>query len=462
MIATRTYVHPIPKLLWNPTTHPVRENLLVRIPTHEFERNGLERILTMKPKQFGHNKKNKKEYRAFFCAENPSYGRCILIPRGLTSHGNPSSAITTLLKEPVFFEGELRPYQKQCCDEVLKELEHTGSHIIQADCGLGKTVMSSYLISCFQGRTLVVVHTSSLADQWRERLGEFCPQLKTQIVAGGRNAAVEDDTDCLIVMIQTLVSRRENRLNYRASLVVYDECHHICAESFLRSLNLLNAPCVLGLSATPHRNDGLTDFIYYCISPKSYVLSREQVHLQVFMVKTKCVLPEKRMRDGNLNYSRMLSGLMKHETRKKLVLYAIQKFRQRFPGRRALVLSARKCILTYLHEKISDSGLYVGGATTKKDKRAREKTSTDAQVVLATHGVAAEGLDLKPAPSMLFLVCPSKSIVQQAVGRVTRAVRSASSPPVVVDFVDDFSVFRYMAKSRERFYKEKGYKVKHM
>ena len=92
----------------------------------------------MKPKQFGHNKKNKKEYRAFFRAENPSYGRCILIPRGLASHGNPSSAITTLLKEPVFFEGELRPYQKQCCEEVLKELEHTGSHIIQADCGLGK------------------------------------------------------------------------------------------------------------------------------------------------------------------------------------------------------------------------------------------------------------------------------------------------------------------------------------
>ena len=44
-------------------------------------------------------------------------------------------------------------------------------------------------------------------------------------------------------------------------LVIFDECHHLPANTFSR-LSTLRAKYRLGLSATPYREDGRTDYIF--------------------------------------------------------------------------------------------------------------------------------------------------------------------------------------------------------
>src|SRR3989338_11589359 len=45
-------------------------------------------------------------------------------------------------------------------------------------------------------------------------------------------------------------------------MVIVDECHHLASEMFSRCLPKIGFQYTLGLSATPHRKDGLSDVFF--------------------------------------------------------------------------------------------------------------------------------------------------------------------------------------------------------
>jgi superfamily II DNA or RNA helicase len=53
-------------------------------------------------------------------------------------------------------------------------------------------------------------------------------------------------------------------------LVIYDECHHLCAKTFSKCMMKLRIPYTLGLSATPNRKDKLENLIYYFLGDIMY------------------------------------------------------------------------------------------------------------------------------------------------------------------------------------------------
>ena len=94
---------------------------------------------------------------------------------------------------------------------------------------------------------------------------------------------------------QSLVARGDQYPTCDFGLVIVDECHHICARSFSNALFTIGAQpqatggmrrpsaewssrtrcpsaewssdvCLLGLSATPERKDGLTDCLHWCVT----------------------------------------------------------------------------------------------------------------------------------------------------------------------------------------------------
>ena len=58
-------------------------------------------------------------------------------------------------------------------------------------------------------------------------------------------------------------------------LVIYDECHHLGAEVFSRSLMKVGCEYTLGLSATPDRNDGLTKVFKWFLGDIVYLIKKE-------------------------------------------------------------------------------------------------------------------------------------------------------------------------------------------
>lgn len=124
-----------------------------------------------------------------------------------------------------------------------------------APTGSGKTVLFCHaakkVIENGQ-RALVVVHRQELVDQ-------TCAALAAEgapfgVIAAGAGYPETADAPVQVAMAQTLVRRLE-RLSGIA-LAIFDECHHLLAETWLTVLGAIPDARVLGASATPERLDG--------------------------------------------------------------------------------------------------------------------------------------------------------------------------------------------------------------
>jgi superfamily II DNA or RNA helicase len=83
-------------------------------------------------------------------------------------------------------------------------------------------------------------------------------------------------------------------------------------------------------------------------------------------------------------------------------------------------------------------------------KKEDIEVSKEAQVLLSTYHYCSEGFDL-PRLDTLFLASP-RTDIEQSVGRVLRQ-HTDKQRPLILDFVDTFSVFDSQGDKRERYFK---------
>lgn len=130
----------------------------------------------------------------------------------------------------------LRPYQITAVRDVRA---HWGSGRLRVcvvlPTGAGKTTVAAALAAGAR-RPLAVVHTLTLRDQMRARLG--CRVTTYQALAG-------------------LARRGQPLLGPSPDLVILDECHHGASPRWAAGLALLPDVPTVGLTATPERADGV-------------------------------------------------------------------------------------------------------------------------------------------------------------------------------------------------------------
>jgi len=138
----------------------------------------------------------------------------------------------------------LRPYQERAWDEFMR----TGQVGVYWPPGLGKTFLSLYAGERIKGDKLVVVPSSTLESQWKERIQEYTSR------------SYEWD-----VRTYQYLTTRDNMQEYQGSggptLTIFDECHTLPANTFSK-LATLDTDYRIGLSATPYREDERTDYIF--------------------------------------------------------------------------------------------------------------------------------------------------------------------------------------------------------
>jgi superfamily II DNA or RNA helicase len=247
--------------------------------------------------------------------------------------------------------------------------------------------------------------------------------------------------------------------------VIYDECHHLGAETFSKALLKTNCKYTLGLSATPKRLDGLSKVFEWSLGEIVYNIKKREddnVDVKVIMYSNndKSYCSEVLNFRKKPNSARMINNICEFIPRtKKIIEHLAICLRQ---GRKILMLSDRREHLKNINDLIPfidngnySSGFYLGGM---KEIDLQETETKD--VILGTFMMASEGFDCKYPLDTIFLMSP-KSNIEQAVGRILRQdPKDRKFVPLIYDIVDDFSLFAKQKNKRITFYNKHNYRIK--
>jgi len=392
--------------------------------------------------------------------------RYLYLPRSwaLTQFGEPDSDIRSgglPLREDLRFTGKLRDEQMPIVNTFIG---CDANGLLCVPCGYGKTFMAIWLAFRLKKRFLVIVHKEFLMSQWRRELENLCPGIRLGTVQAGLCEIDDDLYDGALVMIQTLCSR-----DYSANLfkgfgfAIFDECHHLGAEHFSKSLLKIQCKHMLGLSATPDRTDGLTKVFLWFLGPIAYQIKFREADSSVKAIIYRFSSDDKTYteppvdKNGEVIRARLVNQIAAFKPRTEYLSEHIATYAKE--GRKILILSDRREHLVNFERElkqrdISDIGYYVGSM--KQDKLdASEKCA----VILGTFSMASEAMNI-PSLNTILLATP-KSNIEQSVGRILREKKEARKfSPLILDVLDHVHtgcIGQY--RKRRNYYKECGYRV---
>jgi len=356
----------------------------------------------------------------------------------------------------ISFCGELTHLQTKALAAVCtRELSATGPGgvMINIYCGGGKTVLGARLAAHFGCKTAILVHKGIIRDQWKATFQRFCPGVKVGIVQGTKCEI--DGFDVVIMMLMT-IAKRDSLDMSGFGLVIADEAHHMAAPVTNLAMRKFTARRIVGMSATPERPDGLTRLLHWSLGMEGFCAKRTtetvRVSFALFPEKGREVLT----RDGKPLVSVMISNLTANNARNSFLADRIAAMRRN--GRVIIVLSDRISQLKTLHTMVVARGILgvsiglLEGAT-PDSQRAVELSKP---VVMCSYSMANEGVDKKEADTIV-MASPKRRVVQ-CVGRVQRPCPTKKQP-LVLDVIDDFSIFAALRWHRQKLYAKERYEM---
>jgi superfamily II DNA or RNA helicase len=346
------------------------------------------------------------------------------------------------------FHGELRPYQREAVDDILRK--HFG--VLVAGTGSGKTVMALEAIAQRRQPALILVHSRELMYQWEERVRQFLA-----IRAGLIGDAKYDIQPLSIAIVNTARKKLDELIPCFGHLVV-DECHRVPATLFTEVVKRFDSCFMLGLSATAYRReDGLTRLIYLYMGDRTHQVDPKKLAESGAVLKPQFIQRSTGFTYAfRGNYQALMNSLTKNEDRNQQIVDDINAEAGETEGT-ILVVSDRVAHCQKLATLLAEKGLQANVLTGKQP--APERTATveslhrgEVKVLVSTLQLVGEGFDAAGLTT-LFLTTPIKFTgrLKQVTGRILRP--SAGKQPKVIDYVDDHvGVLRNSARIRRQAY----------
>ena len=435
------------------------------------------------------------------------------LPRhyGIEKFGEPDSSVLSEglpLPDSLVFGGT--PYQYQT--EIIQSFVDAGANgLICVPCGKGKTFMALSIAARLRRRFLVVVDKEFLMNQWRGEMEALLPGIRIGIIQedrkeigfieevtktptipelkarlkelGLRVGGTKDELearlkeaepptpaprvqyDCAIALIQTVVRRDFTPADFEGfGFTIFDECHHLGAQSFSRVLQRIQTKSMLGLSATPTREDGLTKvFFWFLGKPVYWEKTREPdptVEVKNVMIRSDDVTYNTVPTNwrGEPVTAQLLTNILGCAERTAEIVRWVLRLAQ--DERKILVLSERIGHLEEIERLVAAArpelkiSYYIGGMKEK----VREEGAAAANVLLASYAMASEAMNIKTLNTVV-LASPRKH-VEQSTGRILRVRQSERTIiPVIVDIVDSHMMYRGQWRKRTAYYRQCAYNL---
>lgn len=379
--------------------------------------------------------------------------------------------LLSLMHKPL----SVRPYQVQGVMSLLQNGTRRGG-VLQVATGGGKTRMAAKLTQIMQMPTVFLVNQKDLQEQ---TIREFEEMLGCEVGrVGGGKCDIKPITVATIQTIAMAAGYRERnkpiparealtternteilKMMSRAGLVIVDECHGVPAGTARSAVSTaINAHAVVGLSASPWRDDGLDILIEAVCGPTTYVVTASDLIKLGFLVRPEIHVHNMPMpADFSLNrasdkfHELYRAWVVADDYRNGYIANLAAQHVAR--GEVGIVLVKHIEHGERLAQLIPQAVFMHGKLSNKKRKEIVAAVRSGEIKVLIGTSLADQGLDI-PVASFLILAGGGKSSTRalQRIGRVLR-LYEGKTRATVHDIVDQHGIMKRHYSERLRLYK---------
>lgn len=368
------------------------------------------------------------------------------------------------LGELIDIEHNITP-RSETQKNAIQHMLNNEKGVLQLEPGVGKTVITIYMISERKRKSLILVHRDALAKQWKERFLQFT-NLRNSDISRLTSATFEKDLDKPIIIstTQTFLSllKRKRRsflikLNEaNIGIFVADEVHtSVGAPTFSECSIHMPSRCTYGLSATPYRYDGNEDIIRFHLGEifkdddeTGTMKAKVTVILLDFEIDTPYRFTYIHWGD-EFQRSRYLNMLKRSKPLQEVMRGLLNRLKD---DRNLIVMSERV-------KHIDDLYKWVDSSSKSKFCGNGGLETLNSKITFATPGKCRDGIDA-PWKDCIITTSPITNI-KQLTGRIVRS-QEGKKTPIIIDLVDYGC--EYMSKSfysRNEFYKKKGWEIQY-
>lgn len=406
---------------------------------------------------------------------------------------------------------KLRDYQEVFFNDNWGIIENTTGLLLEASCGMGKTIMGIWLAYYRGVQTMVLVPTYYLAKQWKQRIEEISNATCT--IIRSTDTEIPTDNDFTIIVTDLFNCRiLPTELISNVGHVILDEAHRMGAETYLPILDEIPARFRTALTATFRRTDGVHKILRFhfgshiklpscfprpfayglktgvsvqgCVSknkPYEHFLDFMEMNYKAFekIQETPGAIvydskQNNKLRDiadkevklgiitktqhkqicsclrkgGEMAYPTVEAFLNENAGRRKTTIKLIQECMD--AGRTVLFLSKRKDTLKALHKYFEKyNPMLIVSETNSRSEEDEKYLQTKCPLIFGVNQLAKEGLDIDRLDTLIIHLPMADT--EQAIGRISRLC-DGKKQPIAFYLVDKCPLtFATFSKAKKTF-----------
>jgi superfamily II DNA or RNA helicase len=344
---------------------------------------------------------------------------------------------------------ELHEYQMIAVEKLRAAVLDSGKGQLVLATGLGKTVVVAEMVTDLlndgllgEGRVLVLAHTVPLVNQLLMSFWRHLPKTVSthRFAQGERPLSFEGIT---FGTAQSFANLDDPPF---FDLVIVDEAHHMGAPEYLRTIERLNPPKLVGVTATPWRADGVS--IDHWLGSPVYIMGIKEGLAEGFLSEV-----DYRIYLDNIDWDfvaqRSKYGYTIAQLNRRLLIptrdeEAIREIRRVFDSEdrhHVVVFSPSQTHARSFASDLRRNGFTAASITSDDNPISRHNliaqfASGKLQVLCAVD-ILNEGIDIPDVDLLVFLrVTHSRRIFVQQLGRGLR-ISPSKKNVIVLDFAAD-------------------------